>query len=334
MLCSGEKYKHTLFGSSGFHTLTHRSHPPPARRTVHAAIVRITDSLEAEVMGKRRSGMGREGPLLTAGTWQRDVLTAATPTPTPTRPHRLRVLSADGSVTKDTSPGKRSSSSKMQSTFLIPNPPEARGAAEARCGHLTGPLTVSPLPRGGNGSQVLGRWQIGLPPPQLLLSPEERSTSKPSTAEPRPLDSSQCNKRILQFISSMSVHKNVNYTKQCVVPTKQVGLPQKDVSEPRRLQNFVLSANVRGMEVYGVKFSRTRPYSRNAQGKYASDPSLSPSSACHDEAQVTKHYQQTEEEIKSLSVTFNQQEHSSLSKMNPPFDTEQAINIPTALHLN
>ena len=285
-------------------------------------------------MGKRRSGRGREGPLWTAETWRRDVLTAATPT----RPNRLRLLSADGSVTKDTAPGKRSSSSRMQATVPIPDPPQARGAAEARCGHLTGPLTVSALSRGGNGSQVPGRWQIGLPPPdrapQLLLSPEERCTSKPSTAEPRAVDSSQCDKRIRQFISSMSVPKNVNYTKQCVVPTKQVGLPQKDVSEPRRLQNFVLSANVRGMEVYGVKFSRTRPYSRNAQGKYASNPSLSHSSDCHDEGQVTQPYQQTEEEIKSLSVTFNQQEHCSRSKMNPPFDTGQAINIPTALHLN
>lgn len=327
MLCSGEKYKHTVFGSSGFHTLE-RSHPAPAPapRTVHSAIVRITDSLQAGATGWSRGGQwGRERHPLTVGTWQGGVFT----TPMPMRAAtRLRLLSADGSVTKETALGKLTLRCKKPSqTFPRTTPPRggsAKGIAEGLCVNPTSPLTVSH----GQHSCALARGRNGVLWPHKVTQPSP--TKRWATgADHRALDDIQCNKRIYQLISK-SVQQNMNDTKQSMVAAKQI--PQS--------QNVVLSANVKRVELYGVKFSGTRANSRNAHCKYTSNPAVSQSSDSHTETQhhntllSTQQHYQPEEETKSDFVTLKQQGHCSLTKGNPPFDPEQAINIPTAQPMN
>lgn len=314
MLCGGEKYKHTVFGSTGFHTLE-RS------RTVHSAIVRITDSLQAEAAEwSRGSERGRERHRLTVGTWQGGVFT----TPPPMRAAtRLRLLSADGSVTKETALGKLTLCCKKPSqTFPRTTPPRGgspKGIVEGLCVHPTSPLTVS----GGKHSGAPARERNGVLWPHKLTQPSP-TKRRAIGADPRAIEDSQCNKRIYQLISK-SVQQNI---------------PQKDthVSEPRICRNVVLSANVKSVEVHGVKFSGTRPNSRNAHCQYTS---VSHSSDSHTETQhpntvlsTQHHHQPEEEETKSDLVISIQQGHCSLTNRNPPFDPEQAINIPTAQPMN
>ncbi|CAL8256137.1 unnamed protein product [Merluccius merluccius] len=354
VLCGGEKYKHTLFGSSGFHTLDRHADPalaaaaatppPPPQRTVRSAIVRITDSLQAEAAERKRRG--RERRPFTVETWQGDVFTTTAPPPPPpppppaTRAARLRVLSADGSVAKETAPGKATLRREKPPAFpntaaLKGRPPT--GMAVGACAPLSSPLIVSPLQRGHEGSKwrrgqsgVL--WKETQPNPDLNLNPDP----DPGDAGHRAPDDSQCNKRIYQLISK-SVQKNATHDAKrhaaaaataATAAAKQI--PPKDAArpawQPRTFRNFVLS-NVRSMQVYGVKLTRPRPNGRTAQCKYAANPPPPPPppppphSSDGRQTEFTPLDRPPDEETES---------QCPLARRSPPFDPEHAISIPTA----
>ncbi|KAJ3599328.1 hypothetical protein NHX12_033291 [Muraenolepis orangiensis] len=92
--------------------------------------------------------------------------------------------------------------------------------------------------------------------------------------------------RISDSLQAESVQNNATDTKECAA-AKQT--PQKDagVSDPRTFRKLVSLANVRGVEVRGVKFSLTRPNSQNAPPLGRSADTLSDGSSRGEERRAS-----------------------------------------------
>ncbi|XP_071371641.1 uncharacterized protein [Centroberyx affinis] len=223
VLSSRDEYEHKPFSSPGFHTLG-PSQRPTGRRTIHSAVVRITESLQAAALEKRRRGKEEE-ERLNIGALRNKVLQ--------TRTVSLKVLSADGNVAKDTELRRFSVCCKKLSTFPTTPPPTGRSPRElpeAPGIPLMGPSTASPTQRRGS-TKVVGPVLNGMNPNQAETSVSPQESFRPLLTLTKRLPHStfhnmgrepsnwKSNKRNFMFISKPLPNNTMNirqfvYSKQ------------------------------------------------------------------------------------------------------------------------
>ncbi|XP_029905902.1 uncharacterized protein LOC115358184 isoform X2 [Myripristis murdjan] len=217
VLCGKDEYMHRPFSSSGFHTLS--SSQRPTSRTIHTAIVHITESLQAEAIVRKRRER-EKAKRLEAEALQNKICQTHTVS--------FKVLPSERTTAKDTDLG--SGSHKNLSAPPTTPPPSAKSPCELPKATSIWTL-ATPTQRQGS-SKAVGPVVNGLNPnkadtpvstkesfrPLLTLSKKTLTLSTCNNIHRGPTNS-QRNKRNFLFISRHQANNMRNMTQ--VVSSKR-----------------------------------------------------------------------------------------------------------------
>ncbi|XP_045543204.1 nuclear receptor corepressor 1 [Salmo salar] len=329
VVCNSDPYQHKPFTSSGHHFLEDPNpnlnpSPNPSRTTLHSAIVRITDSLQADIMVRERRE--KEGAReKEREEREREKEREREEKQGVAGPHSvsLWVLSADGRVGKASELGQL----PLHSNQLSP-PPSSRAHLLPPPPHLLPP----PPPRQKRGSSTaVGPVLNGMNPKMsepLIGSPDyfrpfPSGTSKRlQTSSPREPITGQMD---FLFISKPLKHHHEESVSPLVA--KQRASREDWRLGQRHLVMLSEEIDVENIRVYGVRIFRSQLGNKTPR-HYTSLYLSEHHSHIHDVKTNSLYDSGMEHTLKTCSSYESGSEHTL--RPNFPFDPQQAISIPTA----
>ncbi|KAM9479142.1 uncharacterized protein ACWYII_006497 isoform 3-T3 [Salvelinus alpinus] len=327
VVCNSDPHHHKPFTSSGHHFLedpnpNFNPSPNPSRTTLHSAIVRITDSLQADIMVRERrekeGARWEKGEVKGEREKEREKEREREEKQGVAGPHSvsLWVLSADGRVGKASELGQL----PLHSNQLSP-PPSSRA-------HLLPP----PPPRQKRGnSTAVGPVLNGMNPKmsEPLIGPPDYFRPLPSgtskrlqTSFPREPITGQMD---FLFISKPLKHHHEESMSPLVA--KQQASREDWRLGQRHLVMLSEEIDVENIRVYGVRFFLSQlgnKTPRHSTSLYLSEHH----SHTHDVKTNSLYDSGMEHTLKTCSSYESGSEQTL--RPNFPFDPQQAISIPTA----
>lgn len=320
MVCNSDPYQHKPFTSSGHHFL---EDPNPnlnpsrnlSRTTLHSAIVRITDSLQADIMVRERRE--KEGARWEKGEVKGEREREREEKQGVAGPHSvsLWVLSADGRVGKASELGQL----PLHSNQLSP-PPSSRAH-----------LLPSPPPRQKRGSSTaVGPVLNGMNPKmsEPLIGPPNYFRPLPSGTSKR-LQTSSLVEPITGQMDFLFISKPLKHhheeSMSPLVANQRASREDWRLGQ-RHLVMLSEEIDVENIRVYGVRFFLSQL--GNKTPRHSTSLYLSEHHS-HTHVKTNSLYDSgMEHTLKTCSSYESGSEHTL--KPNFPFDPQQAISIPTA----
>nr|XP_046155762.1 uncharacterized protein LOC123996437 [Oncorhynchus gorbuscha] len=327
VVCNSDPYQHKPFTSSGHHFLEDPNpnlNPSPnlSRTTLHSAIVRITDSLQADIMVRERRE--KEGARWEKGEGkgereerEREKEREREEKQGVAGPHSvsLLVLSADGRVGKASELGQLPLHSNQ-----LPPPPSSRAH-----------LLPSPPPRQKRGSSTaVGPVLNGMNPKmsEPLIGPPNYFRPLPSGTSKR-LQTSSLREPITGQMDFLFISKPLKHhheeSMSPLVANQRASREDWRLGQ-RHLVMLSEEIDVENIKVYGVRFFLSQL--GNKTPRHSTSLYLSEHHS-HTHVKTNSLYDSgMEHTLKTCSSYESGSEHTL--RPNFPFDPQQAISIPTA----